>query len=240
MANTYDSQRLEAEPLVERYVGGVAGLQIGRHVLLVASAERFPQQRRSEPLAVQMGFNAYCGQVPMRIAWVVGRHLAEHGTHIRHHIARHALLQDGGDRILVRLHTRWKPQRTPEIAVDAPCRAGREGLARERPDEPAEVGEVLLRIAIHPARNRVSREGQDHNADQSLHIRRPGDSDAAVVHYHARTRSGVNRNERLNFSLGMSSSLSTSPLTLPTSRPLHPSPAHAFPLSRNTPLPLPP
>jgi hypothetical protein len=74
---------------------------------------------------------------------------------------------------------------TPEIVVDAPCRAGRESLARERPDEPAEIGEVLLRIAIHPARNRVCREGQDHNANQSLHIRRSGDSDVAVVHYHA-------------------------------------------------------
>ena len=111
-------------------------------MLLVTPAERFREQRRSLPLAAQVGLNSDGRQVPMRIAWVVGRHLAKHGIHIRHHVARHALVQDGGDRTLVRLHTRRQPQRTPEIAVDAPCRPARKGFARERPDEPPEVGEV--------------------------------------------------------------------------------------------------
>src|ERR1700730_5599239 len=90
-------------------------------MLLVAPAERFHQQRRSEPLAVEVGLNADRRQVPMRIAWMVGRHLAQHGGSIRHHVPRHALVQDSGDRILVRFHTRRKPQRTSEIAVDEPC-----------------------------------------------------------------------------------------------------------------------
>jgi hypothetical protein len=46
--HAYDAQRLEPEPLVQRSVGGVAGFQIGRQVLLVAPAERFRQQRRAE------------------------------------------------------------------------------------------------------------------------------------------------------------------------------------------------
>ena len=72
------------------------------------------------------------GRYPMRSAWVVGHHFGKHSVHIRHHVARQALVQDSGDRILVRLHTRRKPQRTPEIAVDAPCRSARKGLPRER------------------------------------------------------------------------------------------------------------
>jgi hypothetical protein len=154
-------------------------------MLLVAPAERFGQQRRSEPLAMEVGLNADRRQIPMRIAWMVGRHLAKHGIHIRHDVGRHALIHDSGDRIFVRLHTRRNPQRTPEIAVDPPNGPGREGLARERPDEPPKVGEVSLWIAIRPARHRVCGEGQGHNADQLLQIGRLGGSDATAVPCHA-------------------------------------------------------
>ncbi len=86
-------------------------------MLLVAPAERFGQQRRSEPLAMEVGLNADRRQIPMRIGWMVGRHLAKHGIHIRHDVGRHALIHDSGDRIFVRLHTRRKPQRTPRLPL---------------------------------------------------------------------------------------------------------------------------
>ena len=72
-------------------------------MLLVALDEPFRQQRRSESLAVEVGFNADRRQVPMRIAWMIGRHLAKYGIRIRLDVGRHALLQNSGARILVRL-----------------------------------------------------------------------------------------------------------------------------------------
>jgi hypothetical protein len=72
----YDAQRLEAEPLVEGRVSGVAGFRVGWHVLLVAPAECRTEQRRSEPLAAEIELNTHRRQGPVRIAWVVGHHLA--------------------------------------------------------------------------------------------------------------------------------------------------------------------
>jgi hypothetical protein len=51
-----------------------------------------------------------------------------------------------------------------------PCRSGREGSAGERADEVTEIEKISLQISIHPSRDRIRGEGQDHNVNRRLHI----------------------------------------------------------------------
>src|SRR5262245_58503504 len=120
----------------------------------------------------------------MRMVRVAGRHLGKHTIHIRRQAARYALVQNGGDRDRVRLHPWRKPQRSTKVALKGPCRSGREGRACERANEPTEMDKISLRIAIHPARDRVRREGPDHNADRRLHIGWLSGNNAASVLVH--------------------------------------------------------
>src|SRR5262245_14890769 len=102
-SNALGNDRLKRPALVLAF-GSDPWIPGRQPCVLVAPAERFNKERRSDPLTVELGLHADCCQIPMRFAWVVGSHLAKHGVHILHDVVRQAFVQDGPDRILVRLH----------------------------------------------------------------------------------------------------------------------------------------
>src|SRR5262245_41650488 len=109
-------------------------------------------------------------QIPMRLFGMIGAHLLEDGERISSFPCGDGALDHGAELIAVGVDLRRQPQRRPCIAVHivgAPMSAG---VAPECSDKWREMGEVLMRVGIDPARRWIRAKCQGDNRNNGLFI----------------------------------------------------------------------
>src|SRR6516162_9554327 len=90
-------------------------------------------------------------------------------------------LEDGGDfgllllsdafcdhrleRSIIAVNPRWEPERNPESVVGALRRASFKRVFPEGSEKSRYVQQILMRVVIHPARDRVGDKGQNQSGD---------------------------------------------------------------------------
>lgn len=122
-------------PPVKRDVSRIGGLEIGRHTLSVTARERIRHERIAVSLAPVRRINADQRQVPVWLARVVLSHLAEHRHGVIKLRGRQRVIHDTSKRLLIRLHTRRKPERRTGVIANGMGAVVDERLAAERPDQ---------------------------------------------------------------------------------------------------------
>src|SRR6185503_5722886 len=93
------------------------------------------------------------------LGWVVA-HLLEDGKKVLVQRRHNRALQQGDERLFVRVHLGRQPQRRPDVALNVVGACMGKRVAAEYADKAREMREVLLRITIGPPRRRVRAKRQ--------------------------------------------------------------------------------
>jgi hypothetical protein len=126
------------------------------------------QQSSSIPLVPVQHFDADQRQVPMRLGWPVMLGHLEDVDNIDLFLASNAFCKDRLERTLVTANARRKPKRdTMAVAgvLRRPCfkRACSEGSEQSR-----DVQQIIMRVVIHPSRDRIRAKSQNEGGDGTI------------------------------------------------------------------------
>jgi hypothetical protein len=96
-------------PLVERNVGRIRRLEVGRHVVPIASPESILEECRAMALALLDRVDPDERQIPVGLAWMIAPNLLEDREHRRLPLGRYASPQHRRESLFVWLDTRREP-----------------------------------------------------------------------------------------------------------------------------------
>ena len=155
-ASLYRPERLEAVAKVEGNIPRVGGLQIRRQFVAIASLKCVLHQRGAVTFALMRGIHADQRQVPMRLGWMVLRHLLENGGTRVASSCRGGTLHECIQSIPVGMDAGWKPQCGSSEVGRAVSSAAREGIASKCTNKHRHRREILVCARPHPSRDRIS------------------------------------------------------------------------------------
>jgi hypothetical protein len=173
---------LEASTLIEGHGTRIRSLQVGGQMAPVDLDEARPHQLTAEPAALQGTVHAEPRKVPVWISRVGRLHLTEDGEQVVMLVGRDGIGEHGGDGIAVYLSARGQPHRDGRVLAESV-----DGLRIERP--PAEGGkeswealQILVRVRVQPALDRISCERHNERGPDSPLITRLHGQQCLLAH----------------------------------------------------------
>ena len=133
------------------------------------------------PLVSVQRVNTDQRQVPVRLRRPMMLGHFENRADISLHISSHAVCNDRFNKCSVAVHARRKPNCDPRAIGGAMHRACFKRPRSKRTEQSRDMSQILIGGTIHPARNRVGREGQNQGRDSSIDFRVAAESSGPQV-----------------------------------------------------------
>src|SRR5262249_50714052 len=144
--------------------------EISRPMLPIALAKAVLEQGGTTAFVAMQGLDADQQQVPVRLRRPIMVRSLEDCAHVGLLVLGNAVRNDRLERPVIAATPRRKPERDAPPVAGALCGSRLERAGAEGPEDARDVTEIVMRLAIHPARYRIAGKGQDERGDGVLDL----------------------------------------------------------------------